>query len=113
MEQAEIVKLLLAAVVGGLLKELVAWLISFSKVSLLGLMWKHSRSVLMNVLACSFYGVVLFRFGITETAATRIDVLIMIGCALGLLICAFALLISVAHWMHASKAANTVPSTSP
>lgn len=69
MDRAELIKLLLAAVVGGLLKELVAWLISFTKVSLFGPMWKHSRAVLTDILACSFLGVLLVRFGVAEGAA--------------------------------------------
>jgi len=113
MEKAEFIKLLLAAVVGGLLKELVSWLISFTKVSLFGPMWKHSRSVLTDLLACCFYGVLLVRFGMTDGAATKLDVLLMMGCSLGFLVCAISLLISVAKWKVAREAANAAPATIP
>lgn len=111
MEKTEFIKLLLAAVVGGLLKELVSWLISFAKVSLFGQMWKYSRVVLTDVLALSFYGVLLVRFGFAEGAATKLDVLLMMGCGLGLLLCAISLLINVAKWNFARDTNNSDSST--
>lgn len=113
MEKAELIKLLLAAVVGGLLKEIVSWLISFTKVSLFGPMWKHSRSVLTDLLACCFYAVLLVRFGMMEGAATKLDVLLMMGCGLGFLVCAITLLISVAEWNVAREATKTAPAAAP
>jgi hypothetical protein len=111
MEKSELIKLLLAAVVGGLLKELVAWLISFTKVSLFGPMWKHSRGVITDLLACCFYGVLLGRFGMTDGAATKLDVLLTMGCGLGFLVCAISLLVSVAKWKVAREAAGAAPAT--
>jgi hypothetical protein len=113
MEKTEFIKLLLAAVVGGLLKELVTWLISFSKVSLLGPMWKHSRDVIVNLLACCFYGVLLARFGMTAGPATKLDVLLMMGCGIGFLVFAIFLLVSVAKWQLAREAANSPPASTP
>jgi hypothetical protein len=111
MEKAELIKLLLAAVVGGLLKELVTWLIGFTKVSLFGPMWKHSRSVLTDLFTCCFYGLLLVRFGMTDGAATKLDVLLMMGCGLGFLVCAISLLVSVVRWKVAREEATNAGPT--
>lgn len=104
MESAELIKLLLAAVVGGILKELVAWLISFSKVSLLGPMWKHSRSVLWHALTLCLYAFLLIRLSTGDGPAKKSEVLMMMVCGLCLLGTVFFLLESIVKWQSARQA---------
>jgi hypothetical protein len=109
MESAELIKLLLAAVVGGILKELVSWLISFSKVSLFGPMWKHSRSVLWHAFGLCLYAFLLIRIGTGDGPATKSDVLLMMGLGLCLLGSAFFLLESIVKWQSVRQAKRVEP----
>lgn len=68
MEKAELIKLLMAAMVGGLLKELITWIIGFMKVSLFGPMWKHSRSVITDGIAFCFFGFLLVTLGMMSNS---------------------------------------------
>lgn len=111
MESAELIKLLLAAVVGGILKELVSWLISFSKVSLFGPMWKHSRSVLWHALVLCLYAFLLIRLSTGDGPAKKIEVLVIMACGLCFLGTAFFLLESIVKWQIARQAKGAEPTS--
>jgi hypothetical protein len=111
MGQADWIKVFVAAIAGAVLKELFAWMLSFSKTAVFGPMWKHSQKIFTDFLACVVFAAVLVRFGIDETPATRLDILILVGCALGLLACSIMLLVSIVQWQAARAA--TVDLTAP
>lgn len=106
METSEFFKLLVAAVVGALIKELVAWVIGSLKQTVKAPLWKHNRAILGDFLACAFYVAILVRFGFSSDGITRWDILIAIGSVIGLLVCAVALLISIFKWQKARAALN-------
>jgi hypothetical protein len=108
MEQADWIKVFVGAIVGGILKEVIAWLLSFSKTAVFGPMWKSSQKIFTDFLACAVYAAVLVRFGIDETAVTRLDILILVGCVLGLLVCSIMLLVHIVQW-QAARAAIVAP----
>jgi len=108
MEQADWIKVFVGAIVGGILKEVIAWLLTFSKTAVFGPIWKHSRKILTDFLACVVYAAVLIRFGIDEAAVTRLDILILIGCVIGLLVCSIMLLMHIGQW-QAARAAIVEP----
>lgn len=111
MEQADWIKVFVGAIVGGILKEVIAWLLGFSKTAVFGPMWKHSQKIFTDLLACAVYAAVLIRFGIEDTAVTRLDILILVGCVLGLLACSIMLLVHIVQW-PAARGTVVIP-TSP
>ncbi len=115
MDKTQLITIAIAALAGAVAKELVGWIVSIIKTTELVsavaakikiIFSKNNRKVFTDVLSLLFYAAVLVNFAISESAPTRLEILLIIGASLALI---FMLFMLSWHISEASRARNTKP----
>ena len=113
MDKTQLITIAIAALAGAVAKALVDWIVSIIKTTetviavtakIKIIFSKTNRKVLTDILSLLFYAAVLVNFAISESAPTRLEILLIIGASLALI---FMLFMLSWHISEASRARNS------
>lgn len=115
MDKTQLITIAIAALAGAVAKALVDWVVSIirtteaviavtAKIKII--FSKTNRKILTEILSSLFYAAVLVNFAISESAPTRLEILLIIGASLALI---FMLFMLSWHISEASSGRNNKP----
>jgi hypothetical protein len=109
MDKTQLTTIIATALVSVVAKEVITWLVAILKTLQVSgdvqakfkkVFSKRNCSILYDVLALAFYIGILVNFGLSTSAASRLDILIAIGAVIAAFFCVFSLLLNIYKWQQ-------------